>query len=115
MKLLSYDEPTGHKKARERENIAWVVKALGVDRLHEADCDGAGIRIAQPDAGLIHDEELRGALVEKIYHTNGTYNRHGASVATVILSNDMSGHDVVGVAPAAKLYSYKISAPLFLM
>ncbi len=94
-------------------DASWGVKHIGAGDVHAAGNVGAGVTIGVIDTGIdCNHPDLVGACAGgyDFYNNDSDPNDdygHGTAVAG-ILAAQMNGFGVVGVAPGARLYAYKV-------
>lgn len=112
-------KPGGSKGSVPSDQTPWGIEAIYRDLDIATTSGGSGIKVAVLDTGVINHADLarnieqckdfsqmKAALVEN-YCADG--NGHGTHVSGTVLANGgNSGQGMYGVAPEAKLWSYKV-------
>jgi subtilisin len=94
-------------------DAAWGVKHIGAGDVHAAGNTGAGVKVGIIDTGIDYTHPDLDAVYAGGYDFFNNDadpfddNGHGTHVAG-ILAAEMDGQGVVGVAPGASVYSYKV-------
>ena len=108
-------EPDGtiHAFADPELDASWGVKHIGAGDVHSAGNTGQGVKVGIIDTGIDYTHpELAAAYAGGYDFYNNDPdpfddNGHGTHVAGIIAAQ-MNGQGVVGVAPGARLYAYKV-------
>ena len=106
-------DATIHAFSDPELDAAWGVKHIGAGDVHDAGNTGQGVKVGIIDTGIDYTHpELAAAYAGGYDFFNNDAdpfddNGHGTHVAGIIAAQ-MNGQGVVGVAPGARLYSYKV-------
>ncbi len=118
VRFVEEDMPTQVVEPVEASSDAeydWGARQIGVQALHEAGIEGAGVKIAVLDTGIDYTHPdlaagYRGGI--DIAYGDGdpmddSWNGHGTHVAGIV-GAQRDGMGVAGIAPAAELYAVKV-------
>jgi subtilisin len=103
--------------AAPSDRTPWGIEAIYRDPAIQSTSGGEGIRVAVLDTGTYTAHPDLSANVEQCYNFTTSSpvvsgcqdgNGHGTHVAGTILANGGGGSGIWGVAPEAKLWSYKV-------
>ncbi|WP_029100935.1 S8 family peptidase [Brevibacillus thermoruber] len=119
LSIAEFEEEEGRIEAlaTPSDRTPWGIEAIYRNPSIQSTSGGKGIRVAVLDTGTYTAHPDLSANVEQCYNfttsspvVNGCAdgNGHGTHVAGTILANGGGGSGIWGVAPEAKLWSYKV-------
>jgi subtilisin len=113
-------KPGTSTSAKPSDQTPWGIEAIYNDSTISATTGGSGIKVAVLDTGVLKTHKDLASSVEQCKDFSQTKsslvegscadgNGHGTHVSGTILANGGSDHlGIYGVAPEAKLWSYKV-------
>lgn len=112
-------KPGGTAGTLPSDRTPWGIQAIYNDPLIASTSGGSGVVVAVLDTGVYRTHpDLAGSLEQcqdfsqmKVSWVDGTCadgDGHGTHVSGTVLANGGSGKGIYGVAPEAKLWSYKV-------
>ncbi len=104
--------PNPHADFDSPKVKAWPFEALGADKLNGA-LSGLGVNVAVFDSGISPHNQFTAGMVDVLDMTGSSkvddeYG-HGTAVAGIIVGNGFGDTGFRGIAPGAKIKSYKIA------
>jgi len=94
----------------QSQTVGWGLLKLRIKKLHQRGIKGKGVRIAVLDTGIVQNhEDLKIKKHRNFTDSTSAYDGigHGTHVAGIIAAQG-NEYGVLGLAPEAEIYSYKV-------